>query len=112
MPDEVSTAQSTLQRLIDAEHEAHDILEKAERNSSEIVDRARHEATERTENVRQEMERALDSRRKEVESQTAAQMKARLGQVDAEGREIERRASEHFSEAVERVVDWITRGGE
>jgi hypothetical protein len=62
--------------------------------------------------VRQEAENSLHSRLGEAESKAAAEMKRRLDQAAAEAREIERRAKEHFSGAVEMVVDWVVnRGG-
>ena len=112
MPGEVSTAQGTLKRLMEAENQAREILRAAEEGAKETLGHAQEQSKRQIEAVHQEMEDILRSRVKELESKAALEMKARLGQVDAEAQEIERLAKEHFSDAVEMVVNWITSGGE
>jgi len=112
MPGEVSAAQGTLKRLMEAENQAREILRAAEERAKETLGDAQEQAKQQIETVHREMENILRSRLKEVESKAALEMKARLGQVDVEIQEIERRAKEHFSDAVEMVVGWITNGGE
>jgi vacuolar-type H+-ATPase subunit H len=112
MPEEVSAARGTLKRLIEAEAQAREILEAAEERAKKTLGHVQVQAKQHIETVRQEMENTLRSRLQEVESKAAAEMRMRLGQIDVEAREIERRANEHFSDAVEMVVSWITRGGE
>ena len=112
MPGEVSTAQGTLKRLMGAENQASEILRAAEERAKETLANAQEQARQQIEGARREMEDILHSRLKEVESKTAEDLKARLDQVDGEAQEIDRRAQEHFSDAVEMVVSWITNGGE
>ena len=112
MLEEVSAAQGALKRLIEAEDQAREILQAAEERAKETLDHVQVQAKQHIETVRQEMENTLRSRLQEVESKAAAEMKTRLGQIDVEAREFERRANEHFSDAVETVVSWITKGGE
>ena len=71
---------------------------------------ARKQAKQSIETVHQETENSLRSRLAEAESKAAAEMKRRLDQAEAEAREIERRAKEHFLGAVEMVVDWVATG--
>ena len=112
MPGEVSTAQGTLKRLMEAENQAREILRAAEEGAKETLGHAQEQSKRQIEAVHREMEDILRSRVKELESRAALEMKARLGQVDAEAQEIERLAKEHFSDGVEMVVNWITSGGE
>ena len=112
MPGEVSTAQETLKRLMEAENQAREILRAAEERAKETLANAQEQAKEQIETVRREMDGILRSRLKEVESKTVQDLKARLDQVDGEAQEIHRRAEEHFSDAVEMVVGWISNGGE
>jgi len=112
MLEEGSPAQSTVRRLIEAEEQAREVLRLAEGRAKETSARVHEQAKQRLEAVRQEMNDLLRSRLEEVESRTATEMKTRLEQVDAEALEIERRGKEHFSEAVEMVVSWITNRGD
>ena len=112
MPGEVSAAQGTLKRLMEAENQAREILGAAEERAKETLGNAQEQAKQQIDTVHKEMEDILHSRLKEVESKAALEMKARLGQVDIQVQEIERRAKEHFSDAVETIVNWITNGGE
>lgn len=112
MPEEVSPAQSTLSRLIEAEGQAREILNAAEERAKETIAQAREQAKQCVETVRQETDTALHSRLEEVESRAVIEMKTRLGQVEAEALEIERLAKEHFSDAVEMVVNWVTKRGD
>ena len=112
MPGEVSAAQDTLKRLMEAENQEREILRAAEEGAKQTLGNAQEQAKRQIEGVHREMEGILRSRLKEVESKAAAELKARLGQVDGEAQEIERRAKEHLSDAVEMVVSWMTNGGE
>lgn len=112
MLEEMSPAQSTLRRLIEAEEQAREILKAAEERAKETIAQAREQAKQRVEAVRQETDNVLRSRLEEVESSAVTEMKTRLRQVEAEAREIERRAKEHFSDAVEMVVNWVTNRGD
>ena len=112
MPGEMSTAEGTLKRLMETENQAREILRAAEERSKQTLGNAQEQAKQQIDIVHREMEDILHSRLKEVESKAALEMKARLGQVDAEIQEIERRAREHFPDAVEMVVSWVTNGGE
>jgi DNA anti-recombination protein RmuC len=108
----VSAAQGTLKRMMEAEKRAREILRAAEESGKETLGITEQQAKQKIESVRQEMEDILRSRLKEVESKAAAELKARLCQVDGEAQEIERRAKENLSAAVGTVVSWITNGGE
>ena len=105
---EVSAAQGTVKRLIEAEEKAREILKAAEERSKETIAQAHEQAKQRLEATRQQTNSVLRSRREEVESKGATEMKRRLDQAEAEAQEIERRAKEHFSEVVEMVVNWVT----
>jgi vacuolar-type H+-ATPase subunit H len=109
---EASPTQRILKRLIEAEDQAQQIVKEAEERAKETIDHARKQANQSIETVRQEHESSLRSRLGEAESKAAAEMKRRLDQAEAEAREIERRAKEHFSEAVELVVDWVANRGD
>jgi vacuolar-type H+-ATPase subunit H len=107
---ETSPAQGTLRRLIEAEDQAREILKAAEQRAQDTVAEARTQGKASVEAIRLEAVRMLRSQLEEAESKAATEMKQRLLQADAEAREFERRAAEHFSQAVDMVVDWVTRG--
>ena len=112
MPGEVSAAQDTLKRLMQAEKEASEILRSEEERSKETLANAQEQAKQQIEGVRREMEDTLRSRLHEAESKAATELNARLDEVAVGAQGIERRAKEHLSDAVEMVVSWITNGGE
>lgn len=105
---EASAAQSTLKRLVEAEEQARAILREAEERSQELIAKARQEAQQTVMAVRQEMSDLLQSRLRDAESRAAVELKQGLEQAEAEAQDFERRANEHFSEAVEMVVNWVT----
>jgi hypothetical protein len=105
---ETSSAESTLKRLTDAEAQARAILSAAQKRSEEMIAKATEQAAQSTEAVGKEIARLSQSRREEAESQGAALMKERLEGAETEARELERRANGHLSEAVGKVVDWVT----
>jgi vacuolar-type H+-ATPase subunit H len=107
-----SPAQPILKRLIEAEEQAQQILKAAEDRARETVEQARRQAKQSVEAIRQETESSLRSRLAEAESKAAAEIQRRLEQAEAEAREIERRAKEHFSGAVEMVVNWVANRGD
>lgn len=109
---EPSPIQRILKRLMEAEDQAQQIIKAAEERAKETIEQARKQATQSIESVRQEMENSLRSRLAEADSKGATEMKRRLEQAEAEAREIERRAKEHFSGAVEMVVDWVANRGD
>jgi vacuolar-type H+-ATPase subunit H len=108
---EASPAQSTLKRLIEAEEQAREALKAAEDHAQETIAQAREQAKQSVEAARRETTSLLKSRLEEAESKAATELKQRLEQAEAQAREIERRAKEHFSQAVEMVVDWVTNRG-
>ena len=107
---EVSPAQGTLKRLIEAEDQAREILKAAEEHAQETITQAREQAKQSVEAIRQEAASLLRSKLEESESKAATGMKQRLQQAEADAREFERRATEHSSQAVDMVADWVTRG--
>jgi len=109
---ETSPAQGTLKRLIAAEEEARQILKTAEESAQEIVDRTREQAAQIVEAARQETADALLARTSEAEAQAATEMKHRLEQAEAAARDVERRAAEHFVDAVDFVVGWVSNRSE
>lgn len=113
MVEEVSSAQTTIRRLLQAEKQAQEILQVAEEHAKESVAQAQEQARQRLEAVRRETENALRARLDEVKSKAAAEAKARIDQVESEALEIERRARENFPVAIEMVVNWVTgKGGQ
>lgn len=108
---EVSPAQSTLKRLIEAEDEAREILKAATENADATIARAREQARQSIETVRMEAARTLKARLEAAASKAATEVKQRLEQAEAEAGEIERRAKQHSAEAVDMVVDWVTLKG-
>jgi vacuolar-type H+-ATPase subunit H len=109
---EASPTERILKRLIEAENQAEQIVKAAEERAKETVEQARQQARQSLETVRKQAESSLRSRLDEAESKAAAEMKRRLDQAEAEAREIDRRAKQHFSEAVEMVVEWVTNRGD
>lgn len=107
---EASPAQGTLKRLIEAEDEAREILKAAGQHAEEAVAQAREQAGKSVEADRREAAELLQSKLAEAGSKAAVELKQRLEQADAEAREFERRAAENSSQAVDMVVDWVTRG--
>lgn len=107
---EASPAQGTLKRLIEAEDQAREILKAAEEHARETIAQAREQARQSVEAIRQEAAGLLGSRLEEAELKAATEMKQRLQQAEGDAREIERRAAEHSRQAVDMVVDWVTRG--
>jgi hypothetical protein len=107
MPEE-SSAQSTLKRLIQAEEQAREIRKVSEEHTQESIAQAREQAQQSVDAVRRETAGSLKSRLEDAEPRSAAELKQRLEQADADVREIERRTTEHFSQAVDMVVDWVT----
>jgi V/A-type H+/Na+-transporting ATPase subunit G/H len=103
--------QDILKRLIEAESQARQILERAEREAAEIVSRASEGARQSLEATRRELSEALASRLAETEAQGAAQMKERLDRAEAEARDIEERSKHHFAKAVAMVVNFVTHQG-
>jgi vacuolar-type H+-ATPase subunit H len=100
-------AQNIITRLVKAEEQAREIVRGAEDQTRELLARATDEAKQLADSVRQEMVNLLQSRLREAEERGAEELKERLAQAEAKGREIERRANEHFTEAVAMVVNWI-----
>jgi vacuolar-type H+-ATPase subunit H len=108
---EASPAQSTLKRLIEAENQAREILKAAEENAEATIAQAREQAKQSVDAVRENAASVLRSRLEAAETQATIQMKQRLEQAEAEGQEIERRAKQHFAEAVDMVVGRVTNKG-
>ena len=104
---EPSPAQGTLKRLIEAEDQAREILKAAGQSAQDAIAQAGAQARQSVDAVRQRAAGALESRLREAESKSAAEMKQRMQQADAEAQEFERRAAQHFSQAVDMVVDWV-----
>lgn len=107
---EDSSVQNTLKRLIEAEDQAREFLKTTQAQAEQTIAQAREQAKQSLDAARRETADSLRSRLEEAESKAAAGLKQRLEQADAEVGEIERRASQHFSEAVDMVVDWVTKG--
>ncbi len=107
---EASPAQGTLKRLIEAEDQARAIFKAAEQSAQDTVAQAREQARQSVDAIRLGAAGALESRLREAESKSAAEMKQRMQQAEAEAQELERRAAEHFPQAVDMVVDWVARG--
>ena len=108
---EASPAQSTLKRLIEAEEQAREILKAAEENAEATIAKAREQAKQSVDAVRQETATLLRSQLDEAESHAAIEMKNRLEQAEAKGREIESRAKQHSAQAVKMALDWVTNKG-
>jgi vacuolar-type H+-ATPase subunit H len=100
--------ENILRRLIEAEEDAREILKAAEEQAKETIARAQEEAKQLVEAVRQEMDGLLRGRLETAESQGAAEIKRRLEKAEADAQEFARLAKNHFSEAVEMIVDWVT----
>jgi len=93
MPGEVSAAQGTLKRLMEAENQAREILGAAEERAKETLGNAQEQAKQQIDTVHKEMEDILHSRLKEVES------KAALGVRDRFRREVGHRYRHRRAEA-------------
>ena len=107
-----SSAQTILNRLIQAEEQVRGILKAAEERAQEAIAQAREQAERSLQAVHQETESALRSRLEEAESNSATERKRRVARAEAEAQEFERRAKEHFSDAVEMVLEWVTKRGD
>ncbi len=108
---EASATQSILRRLIEAEAQAQSILDAAKQQSNETVSQATEQAKQSLETARRAMDQSLASRLAAAQAQGAVEMKQRLAQAEAAVRAIEERASGHFEEAVEMVVNFVTNQG-
>ena len=109
---EASPAQDTIKRLIEAEEQAREILKAAEERAEESIAQAREQAQKTVEAVRQETSAMLRARLEEAEAQGAQEKKWRLDRAEVQAREFERQAQQHFSSAVDMVVDWVTNRGD
>jgi vacuolar-type H+-ATPase subunit H len=105
---EVSPAQSTLKRLIEAENDAREILKTASENADATIAKAREEAKESVDVVQQEAANLLRSRLEAAECHAAIEMKQRLDQAETEAQEFERLAKINSARAVDVVVEWVT----
>ena len=109
---EVSPAQSTLKRLIEAEDEAPRNPEGQPKSAAQsVVAEAREQAKQSVDAVREEAASVLRSRLEAAESQAAIEMKQRVDQAEAQAHEIERRAKRNSAQAVDMVMDWVTFKG-
>ena len=109
---EASPAQGTLQRLIEAEEQAREILKAAEEQAQKAIADAREQATQSVEAVHRDTSATLGARLAEAESKGAHEMKQRLERAEAEAQELERHTEVHLSGAVAMVVDWVTNRGD
>ncbi len=109
---ENSPVQTTLQRLIEAEQQAQEILRAAQAKAEETVVQAREQARQSVEAVRTSGQGLLRANLAEVELQGAAEMKRRLEQAEAKARAFSLRAETNFSRAVDMVVNAILSGEE
>ena len=105
---EPSRAQATLKRLLEAERQAVEIVAAAERRAQDTIAHAREQARQLIQAASQETADSLRARVEEAQLTASAGLKQRLEGVDAEARELERRANERFADAVEMVVRWVT----
>jgi hypothetical protein len=105
---EPSRAQGILKRLLEAEQQAVEIVAAADRRAEDTIAHAREQARQLIQAVSHETADSLHARVEEAQLTAAAGLKQRLEGVDAEARELERRANERFDDAVEMVVRWVT----
>jgi vacuolar-type H+-ATPase subunit H len=109
---ETSPAQSTLQRLIEAEEQAQEIIRIARAKADESIVQAREQARQSVETVRLEGQGLLRAQLGEAESKGGAEMKRRMELAEAQSQIFQRRAQLNFSHAVEMVVNRILSGEE
>ena len=65
----------------------------------------------RSETVRQEAADELRAKLEEAEAKASADMKQRLTEAEAEAAEIDQRATEHISQGVDLIVNFVTSRG-
>jgi len=111
MPEN-SPIQGTLQRLIEAEEQAQEVLRAAQAKADETIAHAREQARQAVEAVRAESQRLLRAKLGEAESQGAGEMKRRLELAEMQAETFNRRAEQNFSRAVEMVVNTVLSGEE
>jgi vacuolar-type H+-ATPase subunit H len=109
---ETSPVQGTLQRLIEAEEQAQQILRAAQAKADETLAQAREQARQDVEAFRAEGQGLLRAKLSEAESKGAAEMKRRLELAEAQAQAFHLRAERNFSRAVEMVVNAILSGEE
>jgi len=109
---ESSPVQGTLQRLIEAEEQAQEILRAAQAKAKETLAQAHEQARQSVEAVRADGQNLLRAKLGEAELKGAAEMKRRLEQAEAQARSFHQRAERNFSCAVEMVVSAILSGEE
>jgi vacuolar-type H+-ATPase subunit H len=102
--------QATLKRLLEAEDQAQEILKAAEERARKMITQAREQATQSIEVAHRDAAAMLRSGLEGAQSKAAIDVKQRMDRAEAEAREIEGRANEHFSDAVDMVVDWVISG--
>lgn len=106
------TFQSTLQRLIQAEEQAREILGAAQAKADETIAQAREQARQSVDAVRADGQGLLRAKLGEAELKGATEMKRRLDLAEAQGQAFHHRAELNFSRAVEMVVSAILSGEE
>jgi len=104
--------QGTLERLIEAEKQAQEILRAAQAKADETIAQAHEQARQSVEAVRNQGQALLRAKLAEAELKGAAEMKRRLELAEVQADAFHRRAEGNFSRAVELVVSAIVSGEE
>jgi vacuolar-type H+-ATPase subunit H len=105
-------AREALKRLLDAEQQAREILTSAEERAREAISKAEEQAARTIQTAQEEAAASIRVRLNGAESKAAAEAQQRLEKLEAEAREIQRRAQFYSGKAIDMVVDWvIARGG-
>jgi len=104
--------QGTLQRLIEAEEQAQEILRAAQAKADETIVQAREQARQSVEAARAEGQGLLRAKLGEAELKGAAELKRRLELAEAQAEAFHQRAERNFLRAVEMVVSAIVSGEE